>query len=253
MNNNKPYFYLAHLEEFRIRLLIILLVITILIPVGWQFSQPLIDWLWRMAAPDNAGKMVYTTPMELFFVRLKLSLILSLCLGSPVIAWHSIKFFYPALYSHERYYVGVLSLFSMILFILGAWLAIIVIYPMVLRFSYSMQSNTTIALLSVNSCVELACWLMLGFGICFQLPILTLFLLKIQIVSVASLTRLRPYIVVAIFIFAALFTPPDIVSQLTMAIPTWLLFEISVILGKIIFKTAKPSKIINSSHTNEIK
>lgn len=229
--------YIGHLEELRIRLLLIILVICILLPFCWQYSQSIIDWLWHTATPDNAGKMVYTKPMELFFVRLKISLILSLAIGSPVIVWHTARFFVPALYTNECIAIGVFSCFSAILFATGAALAIIVIYPIVIHFSYTMQSETTIALLSVSSCIDLACWLMLGFGICFQLPILTFFLIKMQIISVSALEKLRPYVVVSIFIIAALFTPPDIVSQLTMAIPTWVLFELSIILARIIFKT----------------
>ncbi len=236
MKNNQKYSYLDHLEELRIRLLIIILVICILLPVCWCFSQELIDWLWNTASPVTADKMVYTKPMELFFVRLKISFILSIGIGSPVIVWHIVKFFAPALYANERFVACVLSFLSIILFAMGAALALIVIYPMILHFSYSMQSMTTIALLSVSSCIDLACWLMLGFGVCFQLPILTFFMVKIQVINITGLIKLRPYVIVFIFIIAALFTPPDIVSQLTMALPTWLLFEVSILLIKVMFK-----------------
>ncbi len=221
-----------HIEEFRRRLISCLVVVCLLLPAAWPFSQMLIDTIVNNLCPEEMGSLYYTAPMELFFLRLKFSVIMAVSVAIPILSWHIWQYFAPGLYQHEKTLVKVASGFSFFLFAAGAAMGLFVIFPILMRYSLGMQTSGIKPLINVSACLEMAAWLMLGFGICFQLPIILLGMIKLGIVRVATLRRLRPYIVVGIFTVAMLLTPPDIFSQLCMGIPTWLLYEISLILGR---------------------
>lgn len=220
-----------HIEELRHRIWLCLGATLVCLPLMWPFSQPLIGWIWHIGRPTEGSMMVYTQPMELFFLRLKLSLILCIGILSPLLIWHIIAYISPALYRHERRIVCLLCGFSLLLFAGGALLALFCIFPALMKFSYDLQMEAVAPMLTVSSCIGLALMLMLGFGVCFQLPVVLLLLVALGILSPRILRNMRPYIIVGIFIIAGLLTPPDVVSQLMMAIPTWLLFEISIIIA----------------------
>lgn len=122
--------------------------------------------------------------------------------------------------------MGVFSLCSCLLFLIGVCFAVCVIFPLLMKFSYSMGSAQIAPMLQVDSIIELATMLMLGFGLMFQLPLIVIFLVYTDLVGIQRIRAARPYIVVLIFILSALLTPPDVVSQLCMGLPVWLLFEL---------------------------
>lgn len=221
----------GHLEEFRNRLIKCLLIIVLVLPVGWYFSQPLITWIWQKFCPPEMGSMYYTAPMEFFFLRMKISFIGALCIAMPFIVWHVNAYITPALYHKEKRLIFPLCTSSLFLFLSGAAIGLFGIFPLLMRFAVGMQTDGVKPWINVSSCVGMAAWLMLGFGICFQLPVFLLILINLGLISATGLRKLRPYIVVGIFIVAGLLTPPDIVSQLTMALPTWLLYEFSLFIG----------------------
>ena len=235
MINEKTYAsYVTHIEEFRRRLICCLLTVIFFVPLCWLATTHLINWLWTSFAVEELGTMVYSAPMEMFFLRLKLAFILSICAAMPVLMWNIGRYIYPALHAHERKIALSLSCGGAFLFAGGAAIALFLTYPLIMRFAYSMHTEMVQPLLNVSSCVSLACWLMLGFGICFQLPILVLALVKLGVLSVPTLKLIRPYVVIGIFIVAAVFTPPDIVSQIMMGLPAWLLFELSIVVARFI-------------------
>lgn len=224
-----------HIEEFRQRLIHCIIAICFLIVVAWPLSQLLIDWIVRTLCPPNLGPLYYTAPMELFFLKLKFSAIMSICIASPYIMYHLWCYISPGLFRREKRMVRGTCSFSFLLFVLGAAIGLFVIFPILMQYSLSMQTTEIKPLINVSSCLGMAAWLMLGFGICFQLPIVLLGMISLELINVEQLQRLRPYIVVGIFLVAAILTPPDIISQLTMGVPTWLLYELSLIIGKKFF------------------
>lgn len=228
---------IEHIEEFRRRLIRCLVAVCLLLPAAWPFSQMLIDWIVNHLCPPELGSLYYTAPMELFFLRLKFSLIMAVCVALPVLSWHLWRYFSPGLYRHEKTMIRCASGFSFFLFLGGAAMGLLVIFPILMNYSLSMQTPGIKPLINVTSCLGMAAWLMLGFGICFQLPIVLLGIIRLGLVSVSTLRRLRPYIVVGIFSVAMVLTPPDIISQLCMGVPTWLLYEISLILGRFVEPT----------------
>ena len=226
-----------HIEELRWRLIKCIGITILLVPIAWPFSQILIDWIVKNLCPPELGSLYYTSPMELFFLRLRFSLIIAFSAGMPAWIWHIWRYLTPGLYKQEIKAIVLAAGGSLFLFLGGIAMGLFGIFPILMRYSLNMQTSEIRPLINVSSCLGLAGWLMLGFGICFQLPVVLLGLIQLGIVRVATLKHLRPYIVIGIFFIAAVLTPPDLISQMAMGIPTWSLYEISLIIGTQIEKT----------------
>lgn len=231
-NSKKHATIIEHLEEFRLRLIRCLIVFAFLLPLAWYLALPLIEWISDVLCPPELGQMYYNQPLEFFFLRFKMTCVIALCIEIPYIAWNIWQYLSPALLSQEKKLIEGMCLGSFILFLLGGALALLFVFPTLMKFSIDMQTDGIKPLINIASCLEMIVWLLLGFGLCFQLPIVLLGLIKIGLVSVARLRLLRPYIIIGIFVISGILTPPDIISQLTMAFPTWILYEGSLFIGK---------------------
>lgn len=176
--------------------------------------------------------LVYTAALEFFFTKLKLAGFGAVVLTFPVLAWQLYRFVAPGLYKNERHAFLPFLLASPVMFLLGAALVYYVMLPFVLWFSLSQQVSTvgiTIQLLpKVSDYLTLVTSLLLAFGLCFQLPVVVSLLGLAGIISSKMLRDGRRYAIVGVFIAAAILTPPDPISQMTLAIPMCLLYEISI-------------------------
>jgi sec-independent protein translocase protein TatC len=220
---------LDHLEELRFRIIYSLIGIAVCALPGYLLAQPAIELLKRHACPPDV-RFYYMEPMALFFVRLKLGFLLALLLALPWVVAQIWKFIAPALYSNERYYITRLSAVSCLLFIFGVAVATLGVFPALMRFSYGMSTEDIQPMLQVDKTVGLAIMLMLAFGVMFQLPIVVYFCVICGFISLDTMRKARPYIVVVIFALSAFLTPPDAVSQLCLGVPSWLLFELTLLL-----------------------
>lgn len=178
-------------------------------------------------------KLIYTAPLEFFFTKMKLAGFGALILSFPVIAWQLYRFIAPGLYRREKMAFAPFLVAAPVLFSLGAALVYYIILPMVLWFSLSQQilgqGGVTVELLpKVADYLSLVMTLLLAFGLCFQLPIVVTLLGLARIVSAKMLSEGRRYAILGIVIVAAIVTPPDPISQLMLAIPIALLYEISI-------------------------
>ena len=220
-----------HITALRSALLKMIVATLIILPAGYWASDHVIDFLVRWSIPETLGQLHYFTPMEVFIVRLKMAFILSLIAAYPWNIYQLWSFLLPALYQSERKALSCVLFFSSLLFFAGAAFCVFLILPMIMEFSASFADSGVRPLLGLKSFLELASWMMLAFGLMFQTPVLLLPAVKFGLVSVATLKKFRPYIIVIILIAAAILTPPDIISQLMLAIPTWLLFETGLLLA----------------------
>jgi sec-independent protein translocase protein TatC len=220
-----------HLEELRMRLLTCVFAVAVLFPVGFWLSQPGIDWLLATFAPAELDLHTFAM-QEWFFLRMKLGVGLAVVGAFPVIAWQVWRFVSPGLYEHERHYMSRFVFVSSFLFALGAAFALFAVYPTVIRFFFGLQSERIQGTWGVGNFVGMASMLILGFGFMFQLPIVVYLLAVTEIVSLDSMRRARPIVVVVLLTVSAILTPPDVVSQLMMAIPAMLLFEISLLVSE---------------------
>ena len=232
-----------HLDELRTRLLRCALVILVLSIAGYAFSQDIIEWLKREFCPE-LDKIIFTRPLELFMIRLKAALYLAFLAGFPYTSFEIWNFVAPGLFPKERRYVSIFALASSILFATGGAFALFFIYPAVIKLSVGMASPDIVPMITVESFVNLAAMLILGFGIMFQLPVFVFILAASGLVSLAAMSKARPYVIVAIFIISAILTPPDVLSQVAMAMPSILLFEISMLAARIFLRKKKETPSI---------
>ena len=236
-----------HLIELRNRLICCILFLFIAVIFSYIYStdiynfllQPLID-----AYGDRLDRrIIYTSPAEAFTTYIKLSFFSGFFLSFPAIAFQSYFFIAPGLYKSEKKTVISILLFSPLLFVTGAALAYYFIFPLCFEFFLSFEVSGAVSKLPIemeariSEYLDLVIQLILGFGMAFQLPVILVFLVKIGILSVESLRKKRKYWAILIFILAAILTPPDAISQLTMAIPMLLLYEIAILVATRIKKS----------------
>ena len=178
-------------------------------------------------------KLVFTAPLEFFFTKVKLAMFGAIVITFPVLAWQLYRFVAPGLYRRERHAFLPFLIASPILFIMGAALVYYLMLPFVLWFSLNQQivdaGNVSVELLpKVSDYLSLVTTLLLAFGLCFQLPVVLALLGMAGLVSSKLLREGRRYAIVGVFVAAAILTPPDPISMVSLALPICLLYEISI-------------------------
>lgn len=227
--------FIEHLEELRKRLIISLIAVGIGFGICYIFSKEIFQLLMiplQKALPKGAT-MIFTTPAEAFFTYFKVALLAGIFAASPVILYQIWLFVAPALYSHEKKYVIPFVISSTLLFIGGAAFGYFIVFPFGFKFLMSFATDLIQPAPRLKESLSFCSMLLFAFGLTFELPLLILFLSKVGVVNARMLARNRRYAIVAIFIVAAILTPPDVVSQLMMAIPLLILYEAGIWIAKI--------------------
>lgn len=219
---------MEHLTVLRTMLIRCFAALALAYPVGYLLSPYGIDFLVRWSLPPEIGRLHYFTPMEVFWCRLKVGFLLAFVLTLPWTTLQFWRFLLPALYRGERLALRCWIGAALVLFLAGSAFCIGLILPLLMRFSAGFATEGLVPVLGFSAFLELAGWLTLAFGIMFQAPISVLIAVQFGLVSTASLRHLRPYILVGILTVSALLTPPDVLSQILLTLPTWLLFEMGL-------------------------
>ncbi|MDG2078050.1 MAG: twin-arginine translocase subunit TatC [Pseudomonadales bacterium] len=222
-----------HLLELRSRLLKSLLVVLLIFMVLVFFANDLYTFFAlpiQSLLPDGST-MIATEVTSPFFAPFKLTLILSAFAAAPYLLYQLWSFVAPALYSNEKRLAVPLFASSIALFYLGIAFAYYVVFPLVFGFFTSIAPEGIAVTPDINSYLSFILKLFFAFGIAFEIPIATVLLIKAGMTTRESLAKKRPYIIVMCFIFGMLLTPPDMISQSLLAIPTWLLFEMGLFMS----------------------
>jgi sec-independent protein translocase protein TatC len=227
-----------HLAELRKRLMISCVAVGVCFAASYSFSNELFGLLTLplvKVMPDQSS-MIFTGLAEGFFTYLKVAFLTGILLASPVIFYQFWAFISPGLHSHEKKYIFPFTFFSVMFFVGGALFGYFVVFPFAFEFFMSFNNDQIRALPSLKEYLAFSTKLLLAFGLAFELPIFIFFLTKLGIVTIEGLTRNRKYFLVGAFIAAAILTPPDVVTQLLMAIPLMLLYELGIIAARLTAK-----------------
>ena len=226
---------IEHLLELRRRLLYSMVALGVAFIGCYVVAEQIYNFLARPLGEIFDRPMIYTGLHEFFFVQLKVALFGAFCLAFPILAGQLWAFIAPGLYRHEKRAFLPFLFATPVLFLLGAALVYYLIIPMAWRFFLSFETTGTPGVPAVelqpkvDEYLSLVMKLILAFGVSFQLPVLLTLMARVGLVNSAGLAAKRKYAVVVVFLVAAFLTPPDIISQIGLALPILLLYELSIL------------------------
>ncbi len=232
--------FLSHLVELRDRLIRILIaVLVVFVPMAF-FARELYSLL---AAPllhvlPVGGTMIATDVVGVFLVPMKVALVVSFLVVLPYVLYQIWAFVAPGLYAHEKKFAVPMLIVSVLLFFTGMAFAYFAFFPMVFGFMAKFAPVGVSWMTDIEKYFSFVLTMFLAFGATFEVPVIVIVLVKMGFVRVEKLREWRPYVIVGAFVIGAIFTPPDVISQLMMALPMWLLFELGVFMASFITQPA---------------
>ena len=230
-----------HIADLRKRLVISSITVVIMFFACFSFYEPILEWMMapvKHALPAGTS-MIAVEIQETFFTAMKVAFFGGFIISLPVIFWQLWLFLAPGLYDHEKKLVVPFVFFATLMFLLGASFAYYIVVPVGFDFLIAFGNSVVSVLPSIGKYVGFFTKLLIGFGIAFELPVITFFLAKIGLVNDQMLKDFFRYAVVLIFIVAAVLTPPDVISQVLMAAPLLILYGVSIYIAKVFNPAAK--------------
>ena len=224
----------SHLLELRTRLIRVLICLGILSVAGIPFASqiyafvasPLLDIL------PAGSSMIATQVTSPFMAPLKLVLFTALLITMPYLFYEIWMFMSPGLYKNEKSFVAPLMVSTILLFSAGVAFAYLVVLPIIFKFFIGVAPESIQVMTDINQYLSFVIKLIFAFGIAFEIPVATFLLIRTGIAKKESLVKARPYLIILFFVIGMLLTPPDIFSQLFLAIPMWILFELGLVFSK---------------------
>ncbi len=234
--------FVSHLVELRNRLVKAALAwFVVLIPLvtpPWFFANKLYDFLAQpmMDALPSGSKMIATGVIAPFFIPLKIAMMTAALIALPVILYQAWAFIAPGLYKHEKRFVVPLIFSSTILFFVGMAFCYFFVFKMVFTFIAQLAPSTITVAPDIENYFNFILGMFMAFGVAFETPVVVVVLVATGLVTIETLKEVRRYVIVGAFVVAAVVTPPDVPSQLSLAIPLCILYEIGIIAARFVAK-----------------
>ena len=235
--------FLSHLIELRTRLVRSAVAIVIVFLALSPFMKQIFDLLSEpmMAALPAGSKLLATGVITPFMVPLKVTLFSAFIIALPYVLWQAWAFVAPGLYKHEQRLALPLIVSSVVMFATGMAYCYFIVFKLIFRFIANFAPISVAVSPDIEAYFGFVMGMFLAFGMTFEVPIVVVLLARFGIASVQKLKQIRPYVIVGAFIVAAIFTPPDVVSQLLLAIPLVVLYELGIVLARV-FAKPKPEE-----------
>jgi len=230
--------FISHLVELRQRLMRCVIALLAVFCICAPFANTLYEYLASplMGALPEGNTMISTEPHGPFFVPFKFAFAFAFGVTIPYLLYQMWAFVAPGLYKHEKKAVVPLLVSSSVLFYLGVIFAYFIVFPIIFAFFAGTAPEGVAVMTDINAYLSFVLKLFFAFGIAFEVPIATVLLVKAGHTTPDSLSKKRPYIIVAAFVVRMFLTPPDVFSQTMLAIPVWILFEIGLYFSKLTYK-----------------
>jgi sec-independent protein translocase protein TatC len=233
--------FLSHLVELRNRLVwsLIAVVVVFVCLVPWAkdiyhlLSEPMLAQL------PKGGRMIATEITSPFFIPFKVTFLAAVVVALPVLLYQTWAFVAPGLYAHEKRLVAPLVIASSLLFLCGMAFAYFLVFPTVFRVMQAFTPAGVEWMPDIGTYLSFVINMLLAFGVTFEVPIVVILLVRMGVVSVQKLREIRPYVIVCAFIVAAIVTPPDVTSQVLLALPLCLLYEVGLVVASLMARQSK--------------
>jgi sec-independent protein translocase protein TatC len=233
--------FIAHLKELRDRLVVCLVGVGVALIITYIFKDRIFAFLMQpfIDVMPPQSSFIFTGVTEAFITYFKISIVAALFLASPVILYEVWMFVSPGLYGKEKRYIIPFIAFGSVFFVIGGLFCYFVVMPYIYRFFVSYAGPSIIPMPSLKDYMNLALKMLVIFGLVFQMPLVAYYLSKAGIIKYRTLAKKRRYAILAIAIVSAVITPPEVTSQLLLALPMYGLFEVSIIIARVFGKKEK--------------
>ena len=239
MSESQEDSFISHLVELRDRLLRAVVAVVVIFVCLMPWAGDIYDILAHpmMSALPEGTKMIATGVVTPFFVPMKVTLLVAFVIALPFVLYQAWCFIAPGLYAHEKRLGLPLVVGSTVLFLAGMAFCYFFVFGTVFKFIAQFAPKSITPAPDIEQYLAFVMSMFLAFGITFEVPVIVIVLVKLGIVDVAKLKEARPYVIVGAFVIAAVVTPPDVVSQLMLAVPMCLLYELGIFLSRFVTKT----------------
>ncbi|MBK1644260.1 twin-arginine translocase subunit TatC [Thiocapsa imhoffii] len=230
--------FVSHLIELRDRLIRMAIAILLIFLLLFPFANEIYGFVAAplMAKLPDGNTMIATQVAAPFLTPFKLALVAAVFLSMPYLLYQFWGFVAPGLYTHEKRLATPLLLSSILLFYMGIVFAYFAVFPLVFGFLAASTPAGVAMMTDISAYLDFVLTLFFAFGIAFEIPIATFLLVAVGVTTPADLARIRPYVIVGVFIVGMLLTPPDVISQTLLAVPMWLLYEVGIVASKILVR-----------------
>ncbi len=222
--------FISHLIELRDRLIRALVGFAVVLLCLLPFSNKIYSLLAHplLAQLPAGGQMIATAVTTPFFVPMKVAMLAAFVISLPFILYQVWSFIAPGLYAHERRFIGPLVIVSTLLFIAGMSFAYFAVFPVIFGFIAHTAPEGVAVMTDIGNYLDFVMTLFIAFGTAFEVPVAVVLLVRLGMVNIKTLKDIRSYVIVGAFVIGAIFTPPDVVSQIMLAVPLWLLYEAGI-------------------------